>query len=716
MALGERRQRTQMINGVRYYEVDKGHDTIYIVAAVGHLFTIRQRTQGGEIPVFDIEWVESYKVNQTAYYTKKYLDVIGIVGKKCTEFINACDYDIEGTVIGTNIIKQVSESNVNSEKLPATARRMKFSTTTDPDLIYSYDHLNNFDISNFYAGETRHKIDWMWGINLSRALMRAIATGGVKKVLSIGRVQGPSLGILAQREYEIKNFVPKPYWKVSLICEDTTFDHKRGQISDKDEAERIAERTKKAKIVVKAVVSEPRSMRPFPPFDLTSLQIEANRALKIDPSRTLAIAQVLYERSYISYPRTSSQKLPNTLNLPGILSQLAKSSEYKEHAEKLIRENRYRPAEGVKEDEAHPAVHPTGVTPERLTEEEKKVYDIITRRFLSCFAEYAELESTKIILDANGEEFEARGDIIKKNGWLDFYPYYKPKTGKVPKLKEGESVTADKVATKKDMTEPPRRYNKASLIATLEDKDLGTKATRAEVIDTLFKREYVKGANIEVTGFGLSIYDALKSYSKTILDEQMTRKLEKDMDEISKGRMQKEEVINEGKQIITTIIGEFTANEQAIGRALMEGLRTSEVENSLGRCKCGNGNLMVRRSRAGKTFVGCSAWPKCTITYSLPQAAKIVPTGKMCEICHTPKVKVFRRGKRVFEMDLDPACPTKAGWAKDVKTATEKEAAKEKEPEEKPVAKEAREKKVADKTTAKKPRKAKTIKPSKPII
>ena len=154
MALGESRPRTENFNGIRYFVVTKDQDQIFIVAAAGHLFTLTQ-VGPNKTPVFDIEWIPSYKVSTGAYFTKKYLDAIEIVGKQCTFFINACDYDIEGTVIGTNIIKQVMNKNVNSEISVSNVKRMRFSTTTNADLIASYANLNEFDGLNFDAGRDK---------------------------------------------------------------------------------------------------------------------------------------------------------------------------------------------------------------------------------------------------------------------------------------------------------------------------------------------------------------------------------------------------------------------------------------------------------------------------------------------------------------------------------------------------------------------------------
>ncbi|MCL4365452.1 DNA topoisomerase I [Candidatus Marsarchaeota archaeon] len=664
MALGDSNPRSEALNGVRYFVVEKGGDRIFIAAAAGHLFTLTQTVQN-KLPVFDIEWIPSYKVSTNSYFTKKYLDALEFIGKQCTFFINACDYDIEGTVIGTNIIKQIVNRDVNAGLTSQNVKRMRFSTTTNADLMASFNNLNEFDRSNFDAGETRHRIDWMWGINLSRALMRAIYSKGIKKTLSIGRVQGPALAILAVRENEIKKFVSRPYWKMSITAKGVEFEAAKGkEIFEKASADKSLEKARSCQIKVKSVDVEERSMRPFPPFDLTSLQLEASRLFHIDPSRTLAIAQALYERSYISYPRTSSQKLPPALNLPRIITSLSKVMAYSEDAVKLIKASRFKPAEGAKDDEAHPAIHPTGEDARKLSEEEGKIYDLITRRFLACFGEYSKSERRRVILDVAGDEYKAEGELNTYKGWIGIYQYYKPKEMQIPEFGTGEVVVPERIGLKSMKTLPPKRYTKAGLIALLEGRDLGTKATRSEIIDTLFKRDYIKGSSIEVTEFGLSIFDALSRYCPDILDENLTRKLENDMEKIQKGEATKSDVIGEGKAIITKLVSQFSGRESEVGDALMKGLKESQSSSIMGTCIKDGGNLVLRRSRTGKSFIGCANWPNCTNTYSVPQGARIVPTGKVCDICHTPKIKVFRKGKRVFEMDLDPNCETKKDWAK----------------------------------------------------
>ncbi len=664
-SLSEAQPRRGNLGGVGYFEFMKDGDTVYVVAAAGHLFMLRQKSGGRELPVFDVEWVESYKENKNAAFTKKYLDAIKEVGKKCNTFINACDYDIEGTVIGTNIIKDIVNGTANSALQGQKVMRMRFSTTTRSDLLAAYAKLDTFDKNNFDAGEARHTLDWMWGINFSRALMRAVMISGQRRIVSIGRVQGPTLAILAKREKEIKEFISKPFWKLFIDANEVTFENVKGSMFEKPTAEAALEKSKKGNVTVKAVDVREITVSPYPPFDLTSLQLEANRTLRMDPSKTLATAQLLYEKALISYPRTSSQKLPPTLNLPKIINELSKNDTYMDLADRLIKGSRFKPVEGHKVDEAHPAIYPTGERPGTITDDEARLYDLIVRKFLSVFAENAVKESTKVTLDAGGELYTASGMVMKSPGWTEFYgQYYRKDEMEMPKLRVGEVVDAKKIYMKELKTEPPKRFTKASLIALLEKKDLGTKATRTEVIDTLFRREYIKDTSIAVTDFGMSVYDALSKYSGEIVDEELTKTLDTDMEDIIAGKKTEGEVIDEGKGIIRRIMTVFKKNEKEIGVALNMGIKSDAQAQVLGKCLKDGGNLVIKRSKKGNLFVGCANWPACNNAYPLPHNAKIVPTGKVCEQCHTPKVKVFRKGKRPFEMDLDPNCPTKKDWGK----------------------------------------------------
>ncbi len=718
-SLGDKNLRRLSSNGVNYFEIDNADGKVFVVAAAGHLFTIAQKSKERKFPVFDVEWIESYKASESAAFTKKYLDTILEIGSNCSVFINACDYDVEGSVIGTNIIKYVINKDVNKGIGKQEVKRMLFSTTTKEDLLKSFNGLKPYDIETFEAGEARHTLDWMWGINMSRALMRSLIINGVRKVISIGRVQGPALSVLVQRENEIKAFISKPFWQIFITVKGVEFNNVKGEIFEKQNAENSFSATQDNAIVSKINRKEGK-VYPYPPFDLTSLQIEASRSMRIDPSRTLAIAQSLYEKAYISYPRTSSQKLPASLELPKIINDLAQNPVYSSSANFLISKKMFKPMEGKKEDEAHPAIHPTGVLAKGLNAEEEKIYDLITCRFLACFANAASTETTRVILNSGGEEYAASGTVYTERGWMDIYKRYIDKENKeMPQFTEGASEKIDDKQLKEGKTKPPARFSKASLISLLEKRNLGTKATRAEVIDTLFKRGYADGVQIETTEFGLSVYETLHTYCPDILDADLTRQLEDDMEKITKRQKSEQEVIEEGKTIIVKLISKFTENEKEIGKELIKGLKLSNAQSALGKCiKCGEGMLVIKRSRFGKFFVACNAWPKCNATYPLPQNAKILPTDKICEKCHTPFVKVIRRGKRPFNMCLDPNCETKSAWRAKIE-AKKAEKGEQQTEESKPTSTEAAQapgapmeihKKIVVKPKRKKPAKEKSVK------
>jgi DNA topoisomerase-1 len=659
MALGGGKQEQKHTDErVSYFEIKSGKDTTFVAAAVGHLFTIRQRDKTRGYPVLDIEWAPSHSVSSFSEYTKKYLDTLVSISKKCDKFINACDYDTEGTVIGTNIIKFLGRGSLEDK-----AKRMKFSTTTTEDLVDAYKHMTPLDMDNFYAGEVRHMLDWLWGINLSRALTHALAGrsfGG--KSLSIGRVQGPTLALLARHEISIEKFVPKPFWRLNVVIQDTEFFNSRGDITDRNVASAAYEKTKQfsQKGLIESIDATERKVNPYPPFDLTSLQMESSRALRIDPSRTLAIAQSLYERSYISYPRTSSQKLPATLGLQRIISDISKNPNYEALAKMLIKARKFTPKEGAKTDEAHPAIFPTGVTPQGVTEEEARLYDLITKRFLGCFADAATVARLRVVADFNGEKYVANGARVTDKGWLEFYDYTKLEERELPTFTKGARVSAMKVDMNEMKTQPPKRYSKATLISELEKRNLGTKATRASILDTLFKRNYIEGTSLKATKFGMSVYEALEKNCKMIVDEKTTRTLEDDMESIAKHQKTEQEVLQEGKDMLLEALKTFDEHKEQIAEEMRKAQYESEV---LGKCPKDGGSLVVRKSRAGKTFAACANYPKCMNTYSLPQNALIQPTGKTCEHCHTPIIKVIRRAKRLFEMDLDPKCVTKKDWS-----------------------------------------------------
>ena len=652
-ALGESIS-TKQHGRVRYFELERDGRQIVVAPAVGHIYALAEKKGGRGYPTFDIGWKPAYQVNRGAFFTKPYLDVLQGLGEKADKVTVACDYDIEGSLIGYNIYRFCYGKEEGG--------RMKFSSLMPFELREAYDGmLPTIDFNNAKAGETRHMIDWYYGINLSRALMSSLRKAGGRRTMSIGRVQGPTLSILAEREVEIKDFIPQDYWEIRIVLRGTEFLHENGRFFDEREAKRAFEKLEST-AGISAVGKERVKKWPWPPFDLTSLQIEAYKAFGFSPSQTLALAQSLYESSLISYPRTSSQKLPKKLGLRKIIGKLAGHEEYKGDAEKLIGNEWFSPREGRKVDPAHPAIHPTGQKG-KMTGNEKKVYDLVVRRFLSVFAPPAEVEETKVGAVCGGEPFRAAGSIIVEKGWIAFYPYYRSREKELTAFSEGEEVDVENPERRKDKTKPPARYSPASIISELEKRSLGTKATRSMILDTLYKREYVEGRQLEVTLLGMNVWEMLRKYSPKILDEGLTRKLEGDMEGVREGKLTQEEVLKDGREILVQILDEFKEREMEIGKELLETLGEMEVEQAVMECPACGKPMRIIRLPKGKQFIGCTGYPECRQAYPLPSYSTVKVLERPCKVCGKPMLKV-RRGKMFFEMCVDPKCPSKENWGK----------------------------------------------------
>jgi DNA topoisomerase-1 len=370
----------------------------------------------------------------------------------------------------------------------------------------------------------------------------------------------------------------------------------------------------------------------------------------------------------ISYPRTSSEKLPPTLDFEDIMASIARSSKYSELTKELLRNRLLKPREGRGEDPAHPAIYPTGSKPETLLGlKEAKLLDLVTRRFLSSFAPPAIIENTRVILDLNKEIFYLMGRRILNQGWLKFYsPYVKTEETVIPSFKEGQKVVFKGVAHVEMLTSPPPRYNAGSLLRKMDEYGLGTKATRAGIIDTLGYRRYVSGEHFEATDLGLAVYDALSEFCPVLVSVDFTRRLENKMEAIRTGQTNEKEVVSEAVASLSSIMADLKKNEYAIGESLSAALRASNSRmRTIGSCPiCKKGHLQIIRSkRTGKIFAGCSNYEEgnCRATFPLPQPPyRIRTTRRLCKTCGWPTVTVMspRRG-RPWDLCLNPDCPTK---------------------------------------------------------
>jgi DNA topoisomerase-1 len=642
-------------SGVPYYELTRDNKKIVVACAVGHLFTLTQKEKRGTFPVFDLEWKPNYLVKK-ADFSKKYYTLLGSLVKGADDFIVASDFDTEGEVIGWNIIRFIAKQK--------DAKRMKYSTLTTQELQESYKQAHpTLEWGQAIAGESRHYLDWMYGINLSRALMNAIKTTGSFRLMSIGRVQGPALHLVVEKELEIQKFKPTPYWEVFLtVSPPKTILKYNKEITNKAELEKF--KSLKGKIAEARTEKSEQRIPPLFPFDLTALQTEAYKFLGLTPAKTLQVAQKLYLAGLISYPRTSSQQIPDSIAPRKILEKL--SQNFSET--KFI--TRSKPIEGKKSDPAHPSIYPTGEYNE-LSGDELKLYNLIVQRFIACFCSDAIIDNKTIIVEINNLKFTAKGIKIREKGWMNVYK-------SAPKEQDLEDVNGkvkiDDVKIEEKMTQPPRRYSPASLVSELEKRNLGTKATRANIIETLYSRGYIKDTSIQATHLGMQLIETLGKYSPIIIDENLTRKFEQETEAILESKpnvnlLEKEQkIINEAKTVIKEIAGEMKEKEKEIGKELLAAnnnmWQQQKKDNELIECPvCKRGKLSIMYSKkTRKSFIACNSFPACKTTFSLPPNSLIKKANKICDLCNFPKLLAIRKAKRPWEFCFNPKCESNKAW------------------------------------------------------
>src|SRR3989344_896972 len=617
---GETDEKVDTKEGVSYFEFHKGSRKYIVGCAVGHLFGIGQKVTRGPFPNFDVEWQPAYQ-KKSGEFTKRYLTVLKKLAKDADEFIIATDFDVEGEVIGWNVIRFVCGQK--------DAKRMKFSLLTTEALVESFKNvLPHLNWGAAYAGETRHYIDWFYGINLSRGLMKALSSTGTFRILSIGRVQGPALKIVSDREKEIMEFKSEPFWQVFLQVKDIK-NQKEEVKYPKDifeEKELLKFKHLKGK-KGEAVTKFSTENVPAPtPFDLTTLQTEAYKNHGYTPTQTLKIAQKLYLAGAISYPRTSSQKYAESIG-----------------------------------------------------------YDIIFKRFISCFCDEAILDNKKLEVEVNALKFHAKGVKIKENGWMNVYPH-STKESDIATMNGPVDVTEIRMEEK--MTKPPKRYSAASLVKELEKRGLGTKATRASIVETLYSRGYVREKSIEVTELGLRMVDTLEKYSPVILDEKMTKEMTDELESIEvlkSGWLDKEKkILDNEKKTVVKIAEQMTTHMKAMGESLKDANEAvweqEKEENTMSECPvCHDGKLRVMYGKKfSRYFVSCDNYPKCKTIYSLPAKGMMKPARvsksvseegedeekdseanlEKCVECGFPMVLSFQRGRAPWKYCFNPKCPS----------------------------------------------------------
>jgi DNA topoisomerase-1 len=653
-------------NGVPYFVAQRNRKLV-IVPALGHLYTItHEREKRNYYPVFNFRWAPRHLAERGEKNIRNWIETISKLSHDADQFVAACDYDLEGSLIGYSILKFACGNKEDS------AKRMKFSTLMKSELEKAYDEpLPSLDFALIEAGRTRHEVDWLYGVNLSRALtLAARRWSGKYSTLSTGRVQGPTLQFLTTRENAIRSFVPTPYWEIKAKFEISNSlyiaEYEKKRIETKAEADTIVKDCAGKTGEVRKVNVRKVHQKPPIPLDVGTLQREAYSYFGYTPRRTLGIAQRLYLDALISYPRTSSQKLPPVINYKKILNSLKRRTTYNRLAQKLLEKDKLKPREGVKKDPAHPAVYPTGNLPKKpLKKPEKRVWDLVVRWFMAVFGENAHKESMKVCLDVSGHTFFLRGRRILEQGWMEFYkPYIRDEEALLPPIKKGDVVHLRRVMREDKFICPPPRYNPSSLLKKMDNLGIGTKATRADIIQTLYNRGYVRDERIMVTDLGFNVIEILGRYAPKVISAKLTKELEGKMEQIQNNREKRDNVLVEVVEQLKPQLEQFKENEEFIGETLSEAVKSAKMqEYFVGKCpNCGTGNLAIIYSRkTRKRFIGCTNYFKdlCKTSFALPQHGTVKPLGYNCKSCGWPQVLVWTRGSRPYSLCFNPNCSRK---------------------------------------------------------
>lgn len=579
------------------------------------------------------------------------------LAKKADSIVIATDFDREGELIGSDAVSMVREVN---EDAPITRARYSSFTKAELEHAFAPENLVAVDDDLAAAGESRQFIDLIWGAVLTRYLTMA-KYGGLGNVRSAGRVQTPTLALVAQREKERMAFVPEDYWviKAAMASPDgTAFKaaHATTRFKDEVEARRAFDAARAASAGTVTDVSKKTRKGPIQtPFNTTSLQTAA-AAEGLSPARTMRIAESLYMDGLISYPRVDNTVYPETLDLAETVKVLTAVPQYEPYCRKLLGNQPLKATRGKQETTDHPPIYPTGAAnPDKLRPEEWKLYNLIARRFLATLSEQPVIEGTKVSIDVGGEPFVAGGDVLVKPGYREIYPYGSKKDEELPALKVGDKVEVSKVELEAKQTEPPARYSQGKLVQEMERLGLGTKSTRASIIERLYEVKYLKNDPIEPSQLGMAIIDALEQYAGLITTPSMTSELEADMTSVSEGKKTQHAVVTRSREMLAGLLEGLIEHKDDLGDAISDAVT---ADAKIGVCpKCGHDLLVKQSAKTRSSFIGCSAWPDCDVTYPLPKG-KIEPVEEPCPVCGCPQIKVKPFKAKPYTVCVDPACST----------------------------------------------------------
>ncbi|WP_256546379.1 DNA topoisomerase I [Halobellus inordinatus] len=582
------------------------------------------------------------------------------LARRAGRVVIATDYDREGELIGKEAYELVREVN---DDVPVD--RVRFSSITENEVTDAFENPDELDFDLAAAGEARQIIDLVWGAALTRFLSLSARQLG-DDFISVGRVQGPTLKLIVDREREIEAFDPEDYWELFADLEkddadeDGSFEaqyfyldedgNEAERVWDEDAADAAYETLRSSSTAsVESVRRRTRTDDPPAPFNTTQF-IRAAGSIGYSAQRAMSIAEDLYTAGYLTYPRTDNTVYPDDLDPRELLDSFAGTRDFGDDAKSLLDQEEIEPTAGDEETTDHPPIHPTGELPSHseLTEDEWEVYELVVRRFFATVAEAATWEHLRVVATVAGDDeslsLKANGKRLLDPGYHAVYPYSNASESFVPDVAEGEELTVTDTRLDAKQTQPPRRYGQSRLIETMEQMGIGTKATRHDVIQKLYDRGYIESDPPRPTRLARSVVEASEEFADRIVSEEMTAQLEEDMQAIARGEATLDEVTDESREILESVFEGLMESGEEVGKHLQESLK---ADKTVGECpECG-GDLVIRKSRQGSYFIGCDSYPDCTYTLPLPSTGKPLILEETCDEHGLHHIKMLA-GRKTF--------------------------------------------------------------------
>jgi len=692
-----------------------------VLSSYGHVRDLPKSSFGIDIENnFQPKYVIIPKAKKTIQLLKKELE-------KSEVCFLATDPDREGEAIAWHLIQVLNLNEIKNQKLKTkNYERIVFHEITKSAIESAFKNPRKIDMNLVDAQQARRVLDRIVGYKLSPFLWKKVARG-----LSAGRVQSVAVRLVVEREREIQSFIPQEYWSIEALLKkipnskiqtpnksqipnsksQTEFKallvKENGKVLDKfaiktkEEAEKIVKDLRGAEYKVANIEKKEVKRNPLPPFTTSTLQQEAWQRFRFPAKKTMQLAQQLYEKGFITYHRSDS------LNISNLALAAAKNFIIKNYGQNYYQFRKYKTKSKVAQ-EAHEAIRPTYAenTPEKvsqkLDENQLKLYDLIWQRFIACQMTEARFDSTIVEIETENPKskilnskkipnskiqnpnkyiFRASGQVLKFDGFLKVYPIKYEET-ELPPLEINEILELIKLIPSQHFTQPPPRYNEATLIKELEKNGIGRPSTYAPILSTIQERNYIEKdeqKRFKPTEIGIIVNDLLVNHFSEIVDIHFTAKMEENLDKIAEGKkawvptikefyepfeenlkkkyeeISKKDIAEKetekicpkcGASLLIKLgkFGRFYACSRFPQCKYTEPLEENKLKVNCPKCQA---PLLEKRTKKGKIFYACSNWPKCDF------ALWDKPTGQTCPKCGSLLVETKRKQIKCSNKECD---------------------------------------------------------------